>query len=422
MKLQVLFIIKELANIKMVKKYFIFILLLLLILNGCVEVNLVKDRKLQTEKIWLGDIGKTGYYEFEPIRTEPELVWYFNNPPSPLGNNTIVYQPVFINSPIFYNDTVYFSDKDGVFYAIDSKNGKLKWKVSFDKKVEITTPTISDGVIFIGVGGEGIFGLNSENGEIVFKLYNNCFIFSPPVIIDSILYFVSIKPGWQHLKVYINGFNIRKGRYIFVKKFNTNHPDAVFRVSFNKNSIIFYNKYIKRTLYCFDIKNGKLKWKKEGLNILNKIIPVCSDALYITSLENGKVFLLSLNVENGEEILKREILNTNKETEDILLVVGNEDIYVGIFDSIYKVNKNDGRIKWNIKVGKRIGKFIQLVKDVLYVNAEDIDGLNCLYGINSKNGEILWILKGYSLFDYSPDISDHSLYILGYSTAYKLSD
>lgn len=72
-----------------------------------------------------------------------------------------------------------FSDKDGVFYAIDSKNGKLKWKVSFDKKVEITTPTISDGVIFIGVGGEGIFGLNSENGEIVFKLYNNCFIFSP---------------------------------------------------------------------------------------------------------------------------------------------------------------------------------------------------------------------------------------------------
>jgi len=287
----------------MVKKTLIFILLLLLILNGCVEVNLVKDRKLQTEKIWLGDIGKTGYYEFEPIRSKPELVWYYNNPPYPLENNPILYQPVFINSPIFYNDTVYFSDRDGNFYAIDSKNGKLKWKVSFDKK--ITTPTISDGVIFIGVIGEGIFGLNSENGEIIFKLYNNCLWFSPPVIIDSILYFVSIKPGWQHLKVYINSFNIRKGRYIFVKKFNTNHPNAVFRVSFNKNSIIFHNNYIKRILYCFDIKNGRLKWKKEGLNILNIVIPVCSDALYITSLENDKVFLLSLNMENGEEILKR---------------------------------------------------------------------------------------------------------------------
>lgn len=404
----------------MVKKYFIFILLLLLILNGCVEVNLVKDRKLQTEKIWLGDIGKTGYYEFEPIRSKPELVWYFNNPPYPFYNNAIVYQPVFINSPIFYNDTVYFSDRDGNFYAIDSKTGKLKWKVFFDKK--ITTPTISDGVIFIGVGGEGIFGLNSENGEIIFKLYNNCFSFSPPVIVDSILYFVSINHGWQHLKVYINSFDIRKGRYVFVKKFNTNHPNAVFRVSFNKNSIIFHNNYIKRILYCFDIKNGKLKWKKEGLNILNIIIPVCSDALYIISLENDKVFLLSLSMENGEEILKREIVNTNKEIEDILLVAGNEDIYVGIFDSIYKINKNDGKIKWNIKVGKKIGKFMQLAKDVLYVNAEDIDGLNSLYGIDSYNGEIIWKLKGYSLFDYHPDISDHSLYVLGYSSVYKLSD
>ena len=404
----------------MIKKYFIFILLLLLILNGCVEVNLVKDRKLQTEKIWLGDIGKTGYYEFKPIRSKPELVWYFNNPPYPFYNNAIVYQPVFINSPIFYNDTVYFSDRDGNFYAIDSKNGKLKWKVSFDK--EITTPTISDGVIFIGVIGEGIFGLNSENGEIIFKLYNNCLWFSPPVIIDSILYFVSIKPGWQHLKVYINSFNIRKGRYIFVKKFNTNHPNAVFRVSFNKNSIIFHNNYIKRILYCFDIKNGRLKWKKEGLNIRNIVIPVCSDALYITTLENDKVFLLSLSMENGEEIFKREIVNTNKEIGYILLVVDNEDIYVGIFDSIYKINKNDGKIKWNIKVGKKIGKFVQLVKDILYVNVEDIEGLNCLYGIDSYNGEIIWKLKGYSLFDYPPDISDHSLYVLGYSSVYKLSD
>ncbi len=404
----------------MVKKTLIFILLLLLILNGCVEVNLVKDRKLQTEKIWLGDIGKTGYYEFEPIRSKPELVWYFNNPPYPLYNEAIVYQPVFINSPIFYNDTVYFSDRDGNFYAIDSKNGKLKWKVSFDK--EITTPTISDGVIFIGVGGEGIFGLNSENGEIIFKLYNNCLWFSPPVIIDSILYFVSIKPGWQDLKVYINSFNIRKGRYIFVKKFKTNHPNAVFRVSFNKNSIIFHNSYIKRILYCFDIKNGRLKWKKEGLNIRNIVIPVCSDALYITTLENDKVFLLSLSMENGEEIFKREIVNTNKEIGHILLVVGNEDIYVGIFDSIYKINKNDGKVKWNIKVGKKIGKFVQLVKDILYVNVEDIEGLNCLYGIDSYNGEIIWKLKGYSLFDYPPDISDHSLYVLGYSSVYKLSD
>lgn len=317
---------------------------------------------------------------------------------------------------------VYFSDKDGVFYAIDSNNGKVKWKVSFDRVEKITTPTISDGIIFIGVGGKGIFGLNSENGEIVFKLYNNCLFFSPPIIVDSILYFVSIAPGWQHLKVYINGFDIIKKRYIFVKKFNTNHPDTVFHVSFNKNSIIFYNNYIKSTLYCFDIKNGKLKWKKEGLNILNKIIPVDSNALYITSLENDKVFLLCLSMKNGEEIFKSEILNTNKKTEEILLTVGSENIYVGIFDSIYKINKIDGKVEWNIKVGKRIGKFMQLVDDVLYINAENIEGLNSLYGVDSKNGKILWELKGYSFSDFPPAIYNNSLYVLGYSTVYKLED
>lgn len=113
----------------------------------------------------------------------------------------------------------------------------------------------------------GIIGLNSKNGDIVFKLNNNGNFPFPPIIIYSVIYFFTIKPSTQHLNVIFNAFDIKRGRYIYKKIFPTNIKEPLFIISYN--FLLFYH-YYEKTLYCYDLKSGKMKWKKEIQNVINK--------------------------------------------------------------------------------------------------------------------------------------------------------
>ncbi|MBC7194946.1 MAG: PQQ-like beta-propeller repeat protein, partial [Caldisericia bacterium] len=302
----------------------ILFLLFIIILSGCVEINLIKKTVINTEKVWLGSIDFSGYYNVEPIKNNPKLIWYFNNPPYPVPNTPFIYKPIFINSPLVYEGYVYFSDKDGNFYALDEKNGNLIWKVHFENSYEITTPTLANDIIFIGVCNLGIIGLNSKNGEIKFKLYNDDYFPAPPIIIDSMLYFLSIKPSWQHLNIYINAFNIEKSRYIYKRRFETNTKSPIFLIS--KESLVFYNEYIKSFLYNIDLKSGKIKWKKDIPNILNRTIPFDSNKIFIfTFNENLKLF--TIDIDNGNILCIKDISNNIIEPQNVLLVTDKNNLY-----------------------------------------------------------------------------------------------
>lgn len=63
-----------------------------------------------------------------------------------------------------------------------------------------------------------------------------------------------------------------------------------------------------------------------------------------------------------------------------------------------------------------------IVNDVLYISLFDKEKRISLYAIDLNSEKILWKLTGYSLSNYSPYFDNNSIYIIGYSTVYKLTE
>jgi len=97
------------------------------------------------------------------------------------------------STPVLENNTVYFGGWDGIFYALDSKTGKEKWKFSTEIKTGFTgiqaSAAVSDGIVYFGARDPYFFALDAETGKLIWK-YNaeNSWILSSAVVKDNTVY------------------------------------------------------------------------------------------------------------------------------------------------------------------------------------------------------------------------------------------
>ena len=90
----------------------------------------------------------------------------------------------------YHNHVVFISDLDGYVYAINSSSGSLIWETRIGTSCDISSPTISGGLLFIGTRDfcEGaFFALNETNGDIVWKYHVGASITAPPAIANGMM-------------------------------------------------------------------------------------------------------------------------------------------------------------------------------------------------------------------------------------------
>jgi len=97
------------------------------------------------------------------------------------------------STPVLDKNTVYFGGWDGIFYALDAKTGKEKWKFSTEIKTGFTgiqaSAAVSDGVVYFGARDPYFFALDTSTGKVIWK-YNaeNSWILSSAVVKDNTVY------------------------------------------------------------------------------------------------------------------------------------------------------------------------------------------------------------------------------------------
>ncbi|MBO9583649.1 MAG: PQQ-binding-like beta-propeller repeat protein [Flavobacterium sp.] len=97
------------------------------------------------------------------------------------------------STPIIDQNTVYFGGWDGIFYALDAKTGKEKWKFSTEVKTGFTgiqaSAAVSYGIVYFGSRDPYLFALDTETGKLIWK-YNaeNSWILSSAVVKDNTVY------------------------------------------------------------------------------------------------------------------------------------------------------------------------------------------------------------------------------------------
>ena len=92
--------------------------------------------------------------------------------------------PIY-SSPAFDDSTVYVGANDGYLYAIRKDSGTLKWKYNAESIQVVSSPVVSNGVVFCG-GYSYFFALYARDGSVKWKTPANIIpVSSSPVLITK---------------------------------------------------------------------------------------------------------------------------------------------------------------------------------------------------------------------------------------------
>lgn len=107
----------------------------------------------------------------------------------------------------YHNGCVFIADTLGYVYALNGSTGHLLWETDIGDSCDISSPTISGGLLFIGTrdGTDGAFyALNESTGAILWRYPIGASVTAPPSIVDGMMLCGS--DGWN-----MYAFDIGKG-------------------------------------------------------------------------------------------------------------------------------------------------------------------------------------------------------------------
>ena len=102
---------------------------------------------------------------------------------------------VYLSSPVVAEGTVYFGSSDGNVYAVDAREGKLRWKFTTGDVVH-ASPAYAAGTIYIGSWDSYFYALDATNGKLKWRyhagedpeIHNQVGFQSSPAIVDGVVY------------------------------------------------------------------------------------------------------------------------------------------------------------------------------------------------------------------------------------------
>lgn len=112
----------------------------------------------------------------------------------------------------YHNGCVFIADTKGYVYALNASTGSLVWKTKVGYCCDISSPTLSGGLLFIGSrdGPEGAFyALNETTGSILWRYPIGASVTAPPSIADGMMLCGS--DGWN---MYAFDFGIGSGDWL----------------------------------------------------------------------------------------------------------------------------------------------------------------------------------------------------------------
>lgn len=268
-------------------------------------------------------------------------------------------------SPAISNPTVYFLSYDGTCYALNAGNGKVRWtfKTDGEKKFSargihgneprdmmmednwdtyLSSPSISEGLLYIGSGSGYCYALETGTGKLKWKFRTNGVAHSSPAVAfgnvyigswDTYLYALDKKTGAEKWKfktgidtIYHNQTGIQSSPLI-------------------DDSTLYFGCRDSR-LYALNAVTGELRWKKFNRGSWVIVSPVVygDKLIYLTS-DSRKV--IALNKLTGDSIYQSDV----KAYIFSSPAIADETLYFGGFNGIIAaIDVNSGRKKWGYEV------------------------------------------------------------------------
>jgi len=300
------------------------------------------------------------------------------------------------SSPVIVNDILYIGSTFGVF-ALNAKTGKEIWRFHTDSFVR-SVPAVSNGVIYIGADDKKFYAIDAKDGTLKWKNDTSLGGYTASaVVVDNRVYVIP-KDGTFY------SFDASSGEIIWltlVGKIVESSPaigEGIITFGTNGGDII-----------ALDASTGKQKWSYDaGISDI-KSSPVIADGAIFIGSNDGSIY--ALNTVNGTLKWKYSTSDNVESSPS----VKNGVVYFGSRDSnFFAIDAATGKLKWKFPDSGQVLCAPAISNNVVYFGTQN----NFIYGLDANSGQLLWKNStGKNDKDYitSPAISDNVLFAVTHS-------
>lgn len=300
------------------------------------------------------------------------------------------------SSPVIANGMLYTGSNYGI-HAIDAASGKEIWKVQTNGFVK-SAPAVSDGTLYVGSEDKRFYAIDAKDGTIkwIYRNATDGYRSSPAAVNDLI--FAGSEDGTLY------AFNARTGEpawFVHTGRRIDSSPavsDGIVYVG-NDNGVIF----------AFDARSGREKWHySTGISQIKSSPAVRNGTVFIGSNDGN---LYAMDAVNGT-LKWKYFAGNNVESSPS---VKDGTVFAGSKDSdFFAIDAQTGALKWKLMTAGYIDSSPAVSNDIVYFGLKD----NFLYAIDANSGRLLWRNStGQKVKDFitSPAISGNMLYAATHS-------
>lgn len=309
-------------------------------------------------------------------RTEPEVeeLWSFECEDEIRG------------TPSVSNGVVYIGCYDNNLYALDAKNGDFKWKYATEGGIP-TRPAVLDNMVFFGSEDFRLYSVSVDHGELLWTYYTEGPIRSSAIISEGHLFFGSDDANLHVVNVLTGN---RAWKADAVAPIRSTPLIANERVFFGCESGDFYS---------IDFR-GELKWRFKAKRAVTSSPILVDGLIYFGSIDWT---LYALDAEGGWQIWRfrmgRPTISTPAFSE------GN--IYTGCADGyIYAIDAHTSNEVWRFQTEHQVTGSPIINEDSLYCGS--VDG--SMYCLEMRSGRLRWKFRTGGPITGTPVIEDNILY------------
>ncbi len=290
-------------------------------------------------------------------------------------------------TPSISQGMLYVGSYDNNLYALNAADGKFQWKYPTDGGV-VSRPLIVDGNVFFGSEDKRLHVVGVRSGKVVWTYYTNGPVRSSPQIAEGHVFIGSDDMD-------LHAVNINTGRLAW--RFEA--PGAIRSTPFIQNELIYFGCE-SGDLYALDY-GGELRWRFHAKRAITSTATGTEQTLFVTSVDST---LYALDPRNGWVLWRfrmgKASISSPCMAEDL--------VFAGASDGfIYAVEARTSKEAWRFRTEHQVNGSPVVYKDSLYCGS--VDGT--LYCLEYRTGRLRWKFGSEGAITGTPLVYDDIVYI-----------
>ncbi len=270
------------------------------------------------------------------------------------------------SSPTVANGILYVGAYDNNLYALDAENGQFIWKYPTKDGIG-SSPCVSDGRVYVGSRDHSLYAVEAQAGRLVWTFPTKGPIFSSPRVQFGYVFFGSD----DRFFYVVHARNGRKGW--------TFEAEAPIRSSpaIGKDAVYFGDE--RGSLYALTVE-GRLRWRFRARRGITSSPRIAGELLYVGSKD---WFVYALELGTGWAVWRHR-------TEGPVVsspVVAGSAVFIGSADGkVYALNSENGRVIWRYETRGQVTSSPAYYEGAVYIGSTD----GSLYAIDARTGRLRW--------------------------------